>query len=286
MSRPPEPKGTADLLTGVARGGGMAFGGTSFAAVMGFVLTLVVTRGLSTDRAGQFFTATALYLVLQTVLAFGAGAGLVRFIPRLDTLGRRDDVPAMLVLAVVPVVIAGLLGGAVVVALAPQLADLLVSTADPGSATATFRTVGLFLPIGVIEIVAVECTRGFGRIGAYVVTQQLALPFLRPVLVLAAIASDAPVAVVVAAWAFPLLVALGMSAAVIRDQFSVWFGGWRVWPTTSLPLRPLSSEYWSFTAVRGLASVIDIALTWLDVLVVAAVVSSSEAAIYASPAGS
>ena len=117
--------GTSDrdhLLTGVARGGVAAFGGTSVAAVLGFALTVVITRGLSTTTAGQFFSATALFIVSTTLLSFGVAAGVVRFVPRLRALDREDDVPALLVVAIVPVGLAAVLGGAAMWFAAPTLA--------------------------------------------------------------------------------------------------------------------------------------------------------------------
>ena len=62
------------VLGSVVRGGAFALVGTASAAAMGFVLTLVVTRGLSQSAAGEFFTTTALYLVLLAFVAFGPGA--------------------------------------------------------------------------------------------------------------------------------------------------------------------------------------------------------------------
>jgi O-antigen/teichoic acid export membrane protein len=47
-------------------------------------------------------------------------------------------------------------------------------------------------------------------------------------------------------------------------------------------LRPVAAEYWAFTGARGFAAVLDIVLTWLDVILVAALVSPTDAAIYAA----
>ena len=97
-------------LAGLARGGSFAVLGTGAGSVLGFALTLVVTHGLTTTTAGQFFSATAVFIVLQTFLSFGVGAGLVRFVPRFRALDRTEDVPALLVVAFVPVAVLGVLG--------------------------------------------------------------------------------------------------------------------------------------------------------------------------------
>jgi O-antigen/teichoic acid export membrane protein len=269
------------MLTGVARGGSRAFGGTSAAAVLGFGLTLVVTRGLDGASAGQFFSATALFLVLQTLFAFGVAAGVVRFVPRLRALGREADVPALLILAVVPVAVAALAGAVVLWFSSSALAGVFDNGVSESNVS-SFRLLSLFLFPGVLEIVAVECTRAFGNITRYVLIQQIFLPLSRPVLVLLALALDAPLWGIVLAWLLPLLFALGLAFLVVTRAMTSSFGTPLPWPTRTKPLPALAREYWLFTGARGIASIVDILLTWLDVLIVAAVVSASQAAIYAA----
>ncbi len=269
------------MLTSVARGGSAAFGGTSAAAVLGFALTVVVTRGLSTGTAGEFFSATALFLVSQTALSFGVAAGVVRFVPRLRAQSREADVPAMLVIAVVPVALAAVLGGIAMWFASPLLAEHFhhqASVSPPG----TFHLLAVFVPVGVLEVVAVESTRAFGSIGRYVLIQQILLPLARPVLVLVALTVDAPLWGVVLAWLLPLVVALTLAALVVTAALTATCGRPFPWPQRTVPLPTLAREYWSFTGARGVASVIDILLTWLDVLLVAAIVSPRDAAIYAA----
>ena len=271
------PSGTAapPSMPGVARGGVLALVGTATAAVLGFVLTVVVTRGLSATMAGEFFTVTALFLIVQTVVAFGVAAGVVRFVPRFLVLGRASDIPALLGVAGVPVAIAGALASVALWFAAPALDGLFSD--GTGATLDSFRLLALFVLPGVLEIVAVESTRAFRSISSYVLLQQILLPLSRPVLVYAAIAAGAPLAVVVAAWALPLVVALAIAAVVVLRSLRRLD---RSGPAT--PWRAVSREYWSFTALRGISSVIDVALTWLDVLMVAALLSAAEAAVYAA----
>jgi O-antigen/teichoic acid export membrane protein len=262
-------------MPGVARGGVLALAGTAAAAVLGFVLTVVVTRGLSATMAGEFFTVTALFLIVQTVVAFGVAAGVVRFVPRFLVLDRASDIPALLGAAGIPVAVAGLVASVVLWFSAPAL-DQLFSDGT-GATLDSFRLLALFVLPGVLEIVAVESTRAFRSISAYVLLQQILLPLSRPVLVFAAISAGAPLAVVVAAWALPLVVALALAAVVVLRSLRRLD---RSAPAT--PWRAVAREYWSFTALRGISSVIDVALTWLDVLMVAALLSAAEAAVYAA----
>jgi O-antigen/teichoic acid export membrane protein len=262
-------------MPGVARGGVLALGGTAAAAVLGFLLTVVVTRGLSASAAGEFFTVTALFLIVQTAVAFGVAAGVVRFVPRFLVLDRASDIPVLLRVAGVPVAIGGVVAGVALWVAAPAL-DRLFSDGT-GATLDSFRLLALFVLPGVLEIVAVESTRAFRSISAYVLLQQILLPLSRPVLVWLAIAAEAPLAVVVLAWALPLIVALAIATVVVRRALS------RLDLTAPpTPWRSVAREYWSFTFLRGISSVIDIALTWLQVLMIAAMLSPAEAAVYAA----
>jgi O-antigen/teichoic acid export membrane protein len=268
-------------LHGMARGGSFAAVGSAAGAALGLLLTLVVTHGLSQNDAGQFFSATAVFLVLQTLLAFGVGAGLVRFVPRFRALERVDDLPTLLRVALGPVVVSGALGSVAIWWAAPALAGR-ISDGDAGPLIGTFHLVAaLFLP-ATLEIAAVECTRAFGSIRKYVLLQQLGVPLLRPVLVGVAALLDLPLWAVVLMWLIPLLIALVVAAVVVLRYLHAVVGpDWRH-RRPSRPARDIAREYWAFTAARGIAMVMDSLLTWLDVVLVASLVSPGQAAIYAA----
>ncbi|HEY0167146.1 MAG TPA: oligosaccharide flippase family protein [Jatrophihabitans sp.] len=271
----------AGPLAGVARGGSFAVLGTGAGSIFGFVLTLVLTHGLTTTTAGQFFTATAVFIVLQTFLSFGVGAGLVRFVPRFQALGRQADVPALLVVAFVPVIVLGLVGSVALWFAAPLLASHIGHDSNDAALHSIRILALLFLP-GVVEVGLVECTRAFGSVRNYVLLQQVGIPAARPLLVGIAIAAGAPLWGVVLAWLIPLLLALLTAAALLAQRMRALFGRRLAWPQRTASVREVAAEYWSFTGARGLAGVMEILLTWLDVLLVAALASPAEAAIYAA----
>jgi len=268
-------------LTGVARGGSFAVLGTGAGSIFGFVLTLVVTHGLTTTSAGQFFSATAVFIVLQTFLSFGVGAGLVRFVPRFQALDRAADIPALLVVAFVPVAVLGALGSLGLWFAAPQLAAH-VGHDNAAAALGSFRVLALLFLPGTLEVAAVECTRAFGSVRNYVLVQQLGVPFLRPVLVGIAIAAGSPLWLVVVAWLVPLLIALAVSAVIVAASLRRWYGRRWAWPERTQPIDGIAREYWAFTTARGTSSIMEILLNWLDVLLVATLVSAAQAAIYAA----
>lgn len=273
--------GHRSALTSVARGGGFAALGSGLGAALGLVLTLVVTNSLSPTSAGHFFTATAVFLVLQTLLAFGVGAGVVRFIPRLKAVGRTTDIPTLLRVAFLPVVALGIVGS-VGLWLATDSLAAGVGGSHGAELIPTFHIIAaLFLP-STLEVAAVECTRGFGSIRRYVWVQQIGIPFLRPLLVAITTLAGFSLWVVVLAWLIPLAMALAIATVFIRSSLAELLGPqWRhCRPVTAWPA--IMVEYWSFTAARGTAMVMDTLLTWLDVVLVASIVSAKQAAIYAA----
>ncbi|HEX8304635.1 MAG TPA: oligosaccharide flippase family protein [Jatrophihabitans sp.] len=268
-------------LAGVARGGSFAVLGTGGGSILGFILTLVLTHGLTTTTAGQFFSATAIFIVLQTFLSFGVGAGLVRFVPRWRALDREADLPALLVVAFVPVVVLGIVGSVALWLAAPVLASR-IGHDNTDAALSSIRILALLFLPGVVEVGIVESTRAFGSVRNYVLLQQLGIPAARPVLVGIAIATDAPLWGVVLAWLIPLVLALLLALVLLARRMRELFGRALAWPARTASVREIAAEYWSFTGARGLAGVMEILLTWLDVLLVAALASPAEAAIYAA----
>jgi O-antigen/teichoic acid export membrane protein len=279
LASPAQP--AAGPLAGVARGGSFAVLGSGAGSIFGFVLTLVLTHGLTTTTAGQFFSATAIFIVLQTFLSFGVGAGLVRFVPRWQALDRQADVPALLVVAFVPVIVLGIVGSVALWFAAPALASE-IGHDNTDAALDSIRILALLFLPGVIEVGIVESTRAFGSVRNYVLLQQVGIPAARPLLVGIAIAADAPLWAVVLAWLIPLLLALLVGGLLLARRMRQLFGRSLAWPRRTASMRDIAAEYWSFTGARGLAGVMEILLTWMDVLLVAALASPAEAAIYAA----
>src|SRR4051794_19972934 len=99
--------GGATTTASVLRGGIISLVGGIVAAAGGFWLTVVVARGLGPTQAGVFFVSIGIFMILSNTLELGADTGLVRAIPRLRTLGRTTDVRRTLLIAGVPVLVAG-----------------------------------------------------------------------------------------------------------------------------------------------------------------------------------
>jgi O-antigen/teichoic acid export membrane protein len=275
-------------LRDVARGGAISLVGAAVAAILGFALTIVITRGLGAAGAGVFFAAVALFMILSNAGKLGADTGLLRMIPRYRALGRIQDVRSTLYVALLPVLVfGGLLAGAQL-AYAPQLARAFVHGVDPADGVAYIRLFAPFLPLACVSAVALAGTRGFRTVVPFVNVENIGKPLARCLLVWVVIAAGLGSAAAIAlAWALPVAAGFVIALMVLlrflrhaerEDQPE----------TASRPaqaptrLRLLAGEFWGFAAPRGGGAIFQIAITWLDVLLVAALRSAREAGIYAA----
>ena len=285
MSGRDAPTGSSPVavteLSGVARGGAFALAGAVVSALFGFLLVVVVTRGLHTSGAGVFFTAVAVFTILSNAAKLGADTGLVRMVSRYRALGRTRDVRATVVIGLGPVLAMGTALAVAMFVLAPQLAELFMRGADPRDGALYLRGLAPFLPLAAGVIVVLAATRGHGSVVPYVVVNSIGTPVARVVLVLGVVAAGLGGMAVTLAWASPLalgfLVGLTVLAAQVRrgeSESPPAAGRQRT--------RSLAVEFWRFAAPRGLAAVFEITLLWVNVLLLGALASTREAGIYAA----
>jgi hypothetical protein len=109
--RPIPPRGDSAAASGtggsdlaaVGRGSRLGLIGAAFSAVANLALALVVTRGFGRHDAGLFFSATAVFLVLEMLGRLGTDYASIYFISRLRALGDSHLIVAHLRVAFKPV---------------------------------------------------------------------------------------------------------------------------------------------------------------------------------------
>jgi O-antigen/teichoic acid export membrane protein len=262
-------------LETLAAGSVLTIGGVIATGLLNFVVVIAVTRGLGPDGAGMFLQAVALFSILASFADLGASAGLVRSIPRYRALARLSDIRRVIAVAAWPVALIALVTAVLLMVLAPQLASIL--GLQHGQGPAAIRTLAVFLPLAAISSVALAAIRGFGTMLPYVALENVAKPMLRPVLVIFALAMGVGVPGVLLAWAVPLGLALPIAALVLAALM-------RRLERAPAPVEPspagLVSEFWRFSAPRGLAGIFQVALVWLGVLLLGSLRSTNEAGLY------
>ena len=264
---------SADLGT-VARGGALNLAGTVANGVLTFAFGVVITRGLHAAGAGVFFEAIAVFTIATTVGQLGADIGVVRAIPQQRALGRSGAARTSVWVALVPVALASSLIGLLIVAFAPEISRLMIRGGDHAAAIPYLRILGAFVPVAATSKVLLSAIRGYGTMLPFVLIEYFGKAALRPVLAVAVIALGLGTTAIALTWAVPI--GLGLVAAWLWFRAVVRRSG----TTGGAPPRQVAKEFWSFTAFRGLASFFAITVLWLQVVLVGALGSSSEAGVY------
>ncbi|HET6529747.1 MAG TPA: polysaccharide biosynthesis C-terminal domain-containing protein [Actinoplanes sp.] len=294
------PKGTG----GVARGGLANMAGSALAGGTGVVVTWIVARTLGAEPAGAFFAATAAFVLAGGVAKLGTQTGLVYWPARLRATGQDHLLGACLRTGLTPVLI---LSGALAVGMwlaAPAIAGLTASGAPDVVAdhTAGLRVLAVFLPLQALTDALLTATRGYRAMRPTVMLDRVLRSALQLLLVGAAGVSAlwmaAALPVFALAWAAPYLPVTILAGFALRRTYrqgrvavpasDAWSFGRRGEAEENskrrsrrAERRALRRDFWRFTGPRALASVAQLALQRVDVLLVAALSGLAPAAVYA-----
>ena len=265
----------------VVRGGALGIAGIVAGALLNLVLVYVVTRELHSRGAGIFFESIALFSILSTVTAFGADTGFVRTVSRYKALDLVHDIRRLLIVGFLPVVVLSTLAAAAVALWAPDLVDLLLHD-DDGDTARYLRLLAPFIPFATVGWVCLAAARGFGSMLAYVSLESVGKPLLRPALALAAIAAGLGAGAIAIAWAIPVAIQLPIALWIVavlvrRAERDAGIAS----ESSHRPLREIAVEFWRFSLARGVASIFQVSVMWLDVLLVGAMLGPAEAGVYA-----
>lgn len=298
-------------LTAVARGSTLNLAGAAFSGAATVALTVLVTRSFSKAAAGAFFTATSVFLIAETAASLGGYVGLVNVIARLRSLGRETSVPAVLRTALVPVIVVSVAVAAALAAGASPLARLVVSShlahtrANPVAVTAMLRWLAVALPFAAVLDTLLGASRGYRAMQPTVVVDRLGRSGLQLAAALVAGVAGG-LGLLAPLWALPYLpaaVAAWLWLRSIRRRQRQHLGGGaggrhrrapgegRCQPRLPRAERPSARArwrlaqadaraFWRFTAPRGLASLAQITIQRLDIVLVAALRGPAAAAIY------
>ena len=266
-------------LSRLARGGAMNLAGSLVNAVANFAVVVVITRGLGIGVAGAFLEATAMFQILATAGQLGADTGLARFLPAVLAQDRPGQLRRLTRVALLPVLGIGVVTAAVAFVLAGPLGDVVAEGRHQPDFVAAFRVLAVFVPLGAAYFVLQTATRALGSMVPSVVVERLGRAALSPVVVLTVVAAGMGPEAVAGAWIAPYVLAV--------VPLAIWYRALLrraerhdVEPpsiTTDLDLR-----FWRFSAPRAVAGIFQVAVLWLDVLLVGALASPAAAAVYSA----
>jgi O-antigen/teichoic acid export membrane protein len=254
----------------LAAASGLSFAGAAFSALFGFLLTVVLGRSFGAAGAGAVLQGAGAFTIALGVAKLGLDTTAVWLLPR----SRRED-PGAVRGTVRGLLVVGLAAGLVVAGVLAVASPLLFG--DPDVAR-TVRSAMWFLPAAVVTTVALAATRGLGGVGAYVLLNQVAVPGLRPVLVLAVGALGGGALAATVTWAGVLGVA-AVPALVVA-----WTRVRRLETLTGAEVRGLERavivQAVRFTLPRAVSSAIEQAQQWLDVVIVGVLAGPAAAGVY------
>jgi O-antigen/teichoic acid export membrane protein len=276
----PAGLGRDDGLPGAARHGVVNLAGVGVAALAGFAVNVVLTRGWSKADAGLFFTATSAFVMAYAIARLGAQIGAVYFVSRLRALGQPERIRPTLLAGVLPVAVASLVIAVVTWVAAPSFAAHLLAQPHP-DAVPLLRVLALFVPVAALGEFAYAAGRGFGRMGPLVLVERLGRNLLQLGGVLAAAGLGASVAFgLPLAWAGPYVpataLALGWVAVLTHRAGRAARPTGPVAPSIGSELRP----FWRYAAPRALGDVAQMVIQRLDIVLVGALRGVAEAAVY------
>ncbi len=269
-----------DHVRAVARGGALNLVGSVVYGATNFVFLAVVTRELGAVRAGPVIVAIAIFTVISRFAELGASTGLVRLISRDRTLEAPERIAPTIWSAVIPVVLAGVVGALVLDATAEGLASVFSGGGPTASIAQLVRVLAPFLPIASVYTVLVQGSRGFGTMQPLVWIDKIGRGCALPLVAFLVLTAGGSASAVVLSWALVTTVACAITGLVV----------WRLTHRHArghhgpvfLDRREIVQSFWTFSLPRAAGQSFDVAVLWLDTLLVAAILGPTAAGIYAA----
>jgi O-antigen/teichoic acid export membrane protein len=280
-------------LGDVARGSTLNLAGAAVSAAATLGVTVLVTRVFSRPVAGAFFAATSLFLIIETIANLGAYNGLIYFLAQQRSLRSRGRIPALLRAAVIPVVIVSVAAGAGLLIFAQPLARFLLDGhfghgVSPAAVARALRGLAVTLPFAALLDTYLWASRGYRDMHPTVFVDRIGRSGLQ-LLGVGAAALAGSAALLAPLWALPYI-----PASVIAW---IWFHRVRrrahkvaaVQDTARAALRdgpavgratPGAAGFWRFNAPRALATIAQMIIQRLDIVLVGIMRGPVEAAVY------
>ena len=283
-------------------------------------LTLLVTRTFHQAEAGAFFTAISAFAILVAVAGLGTNVGLTYFVARFRSVGQEHKIPALMRTAVVPVIIASVAVGVLLIFISGPFAHLVMqghaesSGVTPAAVAGSLRAIALLLPFAGLLNAYLGASRGYGDMRPTAYIGQMGMPAgrLAGAMVAAGLGITALLAplwaisyipATVVAWLWMRRISRNRArphappADVPPEVAALLALSTPVQPTDSRrpaadPGQPRSRmarrrqasasarDFWKFTTPRAIANTAQNILQSIDIVLVAVILGPKEAAVY------
>ena len=274
--------GALQDLSAIASGWLLNLAGIVSSAAFAFGFSIIVARGLGAEGAGVFFAAAAIFFLVETAALLGAPQAVVRMLASFRAVGRVHDLRPVLALALAPAFVVSVGLAVALFAIAPELAAVVVDDGREEAATTYFRVLAPFVPLAAAYDTLVAATRGLGAVVPFVAIDKFGVSPARPLLALAALGLGFGTVGIALAWQLPVAIGAGVAGAVV---LSLLRRIERQEPAKQeRTARGLGSELWRFSAPLALASIMQVTVWGVDVILLAALASAADAGIYKAAA--
>ncbi|WP_314362820.1 oligosaccharide flippase family protein [Rothia mucilaginosa] len=255
----------------LAKSGSLASLCVMYGAGIAFVTTMVVSNGIGAEGSGEFFRLMALFAIAISLVTFGADTGLVRTMSAQRALGRYGVLPQLIRYGLIPSLVTSVLlvvGVYVYTEIAPMAPEY----------QAAMRVSSAFVLVAALMTVFFGALRGLHRVVTFTLLQNVLLPTLRFAAVGLVVLFSGQLMDLVYAWTVPVaitaVVALWLLERAFPSEEHV-----EVLPSEDSPTETFRS-FWSFSSARGVATVVETILEWIDVLVVTAFLGAAAGGVY------
>ena len=252
----------------LAKSGSLASLCVMYGAGIAFVTTMVVSNGIGAEGSGEFFRLMALFAIAISLVTFGADTGLVRTMSAQRALGRYGVLPQLIRYGLIPslvILVAGVYIYTEFVPMAPQY-------------QAAMRVSSAFVLIAALMTVFFGALRGLHRVVTFTVLQNVLLPTLRFAAVGLVVLFSGQLMDLVYAWTIPVAITAVVALWLLERAFPAEEHV-EVLPSEDSPTETFRS-FWGFSSARGVATVVETILEWIDVLVVTAFLGAAAGGVY------
>lgn len=254
----------------------ISFLGSGFAAASAMALTVLVSRTVGAEGAGLFYIAIGLFTIASQVLKLGSNSGVIRTLATQRAVGQSGHAAHVLYIATIPVLVISGIAGGIIYLNADFIAAVFVDSKQAGDLARLMRQLAFFVAFASVLAVLHTMTRMLNSVLTFTLLQNVLLPATRVMLVAITVLLGGDTFDAVFAWAaslpFWIFITIGLLLPKLRSDRR----------NRNLPLEQGSTKrFWAFSAGRGIGGALEICLEWVDVLIVAALRSPTEAGVYA-----
>ncbi|MGN6696330.1 MAG: oligosaccharide flippase family protein, partial [Aquihabitans sp.] len=164
--------------------------------------------------------------------------------------------------------------------LAEPMARLLADDGDTQLVAEVLRAMSLFLPFATLHSVLVSGTRGFNTMIPQTLIERVGRATALPMVVAIAVGLGMGPVGVGACWAATTVVALVFSSRAMAKRVKRATANRGLTPAA--PSRAIAKDFWAFTAPRAVGQSAEVAVNWIDTVLVGILASTTAAGIYAS----